>query len=64
MQVMDIAQVNSIFPNNILALIPSSFLAKKKKPETCSKSIQTDTTPIIKIYETCKKEENRFFYNP
>lgn len=50
MQVLDIAQVNSIFPSNILALIPNSFMTKKKKPETCTRSVQTDTTPIIKIY--------------
>jgi hypothetical protein len=50
MQVLDIAQVNSIFPSNILALIPSSFLSKKKKPEAFHKYIQTDTTPFIKIY--------------
>ncbi len=31
MQVLDIAQVNSIFPNNVLALIPNSFLGKKRK---------------------------------
>jgi hypothetical protein len=31
MQVLDIAQVNSMLPNNVLALIPNSFLIKKKK---------------------------------
>ena len=30
MQVMDLAQVHSNLPNNILALIPNSFLTKKK----------------------------------
>lgn len=28
MQVMDIARVNSIFPNDILALVPNNFYMK------------------------------------
>lgn len=64
MQVMDIAQVNSMFPSNLLALIPASFLAKKKKAQTCSKMVQTDNTPLVRIYETCKQQENKLFYNP
>lgn len=31
MQILDVAQVNALFPNNVLALIPSSFLARKSK---------------------------------
>jgi hypothetical protein len=31
MHVLDIARVNSIFPNDILALVPASFYAKSKK---------------------------------
>ena len=31
MQILDVAQVNSMFPNNLLALIPSSFLTRKSK---------------------------------
>lgn len=49
MQVLDIKQVNSIFPNNILALIPSSFLQAKKKVNITIAS-QTDNTPLMKIY--------------
>jgi hypothetical protein len=41
MQVLDIAQVNSIFPSNVLALIPSSFLNKKKKNTVCTFAVQT-----------------------
>lgn len=52
MQIIDLAQVNSIFPNNILALIPNSFINKnnKKKVITNNIAIQTDISPIIKIY--------------
>lgn len=63
MQVMDIAQVNSMFPSNLLALIPASFLAKKKKAQTCSKMVQTDSTPLVRIYETCKQQDNKLFYH-
>lgn len=64
MQVLDIKQVNSIFPNNVLALIPSSFLRQKKKVSTCNFGSQTENSPIIKIYETCKEQENKLYYNP
>lgn len=30
---MDIARVNSIFPNDVLALMPSSFTARVKEKE-------------------------------
>jgi len=53
MQVLDVKQVNSIFPNNVLALIPNSFL-KQKKVNIRSFAVQTDNTPLIRIYETCK----------
>lgn len=34
MQVMDIARVNSIFPNDILALVPNNFYMKPaEKPK-------------------------------
>jgi hypothetical protein len=47
MQVLDIAQVNSAFPNNILALIPSSYLAKFKKiPTTTHAAVQTHDSPL------------------
>jgi len=62
MQVLDIAQVNSAFPNNIIALIPSSFLNKLKKPIFVSTFVQTDDSPIIKIYETCKKQDSTNAY--
>lgn len=43
MQVLDIAQVNSAFPNNIIALCPSSYLNKMKKTEMAvSVSTQTE----------------------
>jgi hypothetical protein len=57
MQVLDIAQVNSAFPSNIIALIPSSYLNKLRKPTFVSSFAQTDDSPIIKIYETCKKQD-------
>jgi hypothetical protein len=63
MQVMDVKQVNSIFPNNVLALIPSSFLKQRKAP-TSSFAVQTDNTPFIKIYEICKEQEAKVFHNP
>lgn len=53
MQVMDLAQVHSNLPNNILALIPNSFLLKKSKPDTATKAAQTDGT-AGKINESCK----------
>ena len=56
MQVLDIAQVNSAFPNNIIALIPSSFLAKRKKPIFIHSSAQTDDEPLVKIYSSCKQQ--------
>lgn len=56
MQVMDLAQVHSNLPNNILALIPNSFLVKKKKAETASKSVQTDHI-AVKINEACRQEQ-------
>ncbi len=31
MQVLDIARVNSIFPNDILALVPNTFYLKSSK---------------------------------
>lgn len=40
MQVLDIARVNSIFPNDVLALIPSSYYIKPKK-SSISIGIQT-----------------------
>jgi hypothetical protein len=49
MQVLDMARVNSIFPNDIIALIPNSFYAKKKK-DTNTIGVQTETVPIIKVY--------------
>jgi hypothetical protein len=54
MQLLDIAQVNSVFPNNVIALIPSSFLAKRKKI-TLNVSTQTENSPLVKIYEACKQ---------
>lgn len=62
MQVLDIAQVNSAFPSNIIALIPSSYLTKLKKPIFVSTSVQTEDSPIIKIYESCKKQETSITY--
>ena len=42
MQVLDIARVNSIFPNDVLALVPSSFYERSKKKELVDKKCQTD----------------------
>ena len=50
MQVLDLAQVNSAFPNNIIALIPSSYINKLKKPILTNAFVQTEDAPIIKIY--------------
>ena len=53
MQVLDIAQVHSAFPSNIIALIPTSFINKVKKsipPTFNSAHTQTEDNPIIKIY--------------
>ena len=58
MQVMDVAQVHSAFPSNIIALIPTSFINKIKKPVTfASSTTQTEDSPIIKIYESCKEQD-------
>lgn len=50
MQVLDLAQVNSAFPSNIIALIPKSYLTKLKKPIVVNAYVQTEDSPIIKIY--------------
>jgi hypothetical protein len=50
MQVLDIAQVYSAFPSNIIALIPNSYLSKIKKPTYTHMAAQTDDFPLIKIY--------------
>jgi len=50
MQVLDIAQVNSAFPSNIIALIPNSYFNKYKKNPFANCAVQTDDSPIIKIY--------------
>lgn len=63
MQVLDIKQVNSIFPNNVLALIPSSYLKPKRTP-ALDCAVQTDPSPLIRIYETCKEQEHRVYSNP
>ena len=58
MQVMDVAQVHSAFPSNIIALIPTSFINKIKKPVTyATATTQTEDSPIIKIYESCKEQD-------
>jgi hypothetical protein len=62
MQVLDLAQVNSAFPNNIIALIPSSYINKLKKPILTTAFVQTEDAPIIKIYESCKKQDQSTLY--
>lgn len=60
MQVLDIARVNSVFPNDVLALVPNTFYLKIiEKPKKVTKNIevQTDPCPIIKVYESCKVSE-------
>lgn len=62
LHVMDIARVNSIFPNDILALMPSSFSqskTKKAKVETMDAMVQTIEVPFIKVYDVCKIQELR-----
>ncbi len=57
MQVLDIARVNSIFPNDVLALVPNTFFMKsasKPKKETKDVEVQVDSCPLIKVYESCK----------
>lgn len=63
LHVMDIARVNSIFPNDILALMPSSMSRKSTEREklvvnSCSVGVQTEEMPLIKIYDICKFTEN------
>ena len=58
---MDIARVNSIFPNDVLALMPSSYGYREKK-ERIAKNfveamVQTNEVPFIKIYDICKIQE-------
>lgn len=50
MQVLDIAQVYSAFPSNIIALIPNSFISKIKKTTYAHTGSQTEDFPLIKIY--------------
>lgn len=56
MQVLDIAQVHSAFPSNIIALIPNSYLAKFKRPPTfTSTGMQTDEFPLMRVFELCQR---------
>lgn len=41
MKFLELAQVNSIFPKNIIALLPNSFIAKSSK-ETADFATQTE----------------------
>ena len=52
MQVLDIAQVHSAFPSNIIALIPTSYLTKIRKPTLVHTSTgsQTEDSPLLRIY--------------
>lgn len=56
MQVMDIAQVYSAFPSNIIALIPNSYLHKLKRNPPTQAGVQTEDFPLIKIYDSCKQQ--------
>ena len=49
MQVLDLAQVNSAFPNNIIALIPSSYINKLKKPILTNAFVQTEALVVNNI---------------
>lgn len=60
MQVLDIAQVYSAFPSNIIALIPNSYLSRLKKNPPSQAAVQTEDFPLIKIYESCKQQELGF----
>ena len=53
---MDIARVNSIFPNDVLALMPSTINKKEKRVyrQTVDAAAQTYDVPFIKIYDMCK----------
>ncbi len=60
MQVLDIARVNSIFPHDVLALVPNNFYMKssstviKIKKDMSNVESQTDFCPLINVYEMCK----------
>lgn len=58
---MDIARVNSIFPNDVLALMPSSYGYREKKEKVQRRFIdamvQTNEVAFIKIYDVCKVQE-------
>ena len=59
---MDIARVNSIFPNDILALMPTSIAQQKHKKvqaETVNATVQTIEVPFIKVYDVCKIQDIR-----
>lgn len=60
MQVLDIAQVYSAFPSNIIALIPNSYLNRLKRNPPAQMGVQTDDFPLIRIYESCKQQELEF----
>lgn len=60
LHVMDIARVNSIFPNDILALMPCSQKKGEKekiKIQKASVGVQTEDMPLIKVYDVCKFNE-------
>jgi hypothetical protein len=50
MQVLDIARVNSIFPNDFLALVPSNYFQKSKSIQFKNTEAQTIDCPLIRIY--------------
>lgn len=59
---MDIARVNSIFPNDVLALMPSSMMRKnisrdRIRTDKNSVMVQTEDMPLIKIYDICKFQD-------
>lgn len=62
MYAMDIARVNSVFPNDVLALMPASGNKRGKLKfrsmsikEKESVMIQTEEVPLIKIYDSCQE---------
>jgi hypothetical protein len=63
MQAMNIARVNSIFPNDVMVLMPASRYNKlrgtsKLKKERANIMVQTEDIIFSKLQNLCKEENN------
>lgn len=56
LQVLDLARVHSIFPTDVIALIPNSYLMKHRKHRQHSEA-QTEECQLLNIYDMYKNEE-------